>query len=112
MKYILIAVLIVGLVSCSKKGNQITTVDCSGPPKSYATDVKPVLQSTCNDDSGCHGTGSSNGPGPLINYAQVFSARLSVRSAILSRVMPLNGSLSASQRNAILCWIDNGAPDN
>jgi hypothetical protein len=26
--------------------------------------------------------------------------------------MPLNGSLSETQRNAITCWIDNGALNN
>jgi len=26
--------------------------------------------------------------------------------------MPLNATLTATQKNAILCWIDNGAPNN
>jgi len=26
--------------------------------------------------------------------------------------MPLNATLPATQINAILCWIDNGAPNN
>jgi hypothetical protein len=26
--------------------------------------------------------------------------------------MPQNGSLTSSEKNAIICWIDNGAPNN
>jgi hypothetical protein len=26
--------------------------------------------------------------------------------------MPMNGSLTAAEKNAILCWIDNGAANN
>lgn len=112
MKFFLMAILIVGLSSCSKQENQNANIDCSGPAKSFATDVKPVLQSTCNDDSGCHGAGSINGPGPLLNYSQVFNARLSIRSAVASGAMPLNGTLTAAEKNAILCWIDSGASNN
>lgn len=112
MKKFLIAVLVVGLFSCSKRENQNAAEDCSGPAKSFTTDVKPVLQSTCNDDSGCHGSGSINGPGPLLNYSQVFNARLSIRSVVASGQMPVNGKLTTSQKNAILCWLDNGALNN
>lgn len=112
MKKFLTAGLIIGVCSCSKQERQDTTIDCSGPAKSFVTDVQPVIQSTCNDDSGCHGTGSTNGPGPLLNYSQVFNARSSIRSAIESGRMPLNGNLTAAQKKAIVCWIDGGAPNN
>jgi hypothetical protein len=112
MKKFLTAVLFVGVCSCSKQEKQDITIDCSGPAKSFAIDVQPVIQSTCNDDSGCHGTGSTNGPGPLLNYSRVFNARSSIRSAVVSGRMPLNSSLTAEQKNAILCWIDSGAPNN
>jgi hypothetical protein len=112
MKIFLIAILVVGLCSCSKQKDQTTTVDCSGPAKSFLTDVNPIIQSTCNDDSGCHGAGSNNGPGELLNYSKIFNARASIRSAIASGEMPLNTRLTSSQKNSILCWIDNGAPNN
>ena len=48
------------------------TVDCSGPAKSFVTDVSPVFQTSCTINSGCHGTGSGNGHGPLLNYSQIF----------------------------------------
>ena len=87
-------------------------VDCSGPAKSFAIDVRPVFQASCTNGSGCHGAGSNNGPGPLLTYTQIFDHRGEIRAAVASDHMPLNGSLTASQKNAILCWIDSGAPGN
>jgi hypothetical protein len=112
MKILLIPILTIGIFSCTKGVGENTAVDCSGPARSYLNDVSPILQSTCNDDSGCHGQGSSNGPGPLLNYSQAFDGRIAIRSAVASGRMPQNATLTTVQKNAILCWIDNGAPNN
>ena len=121
------------LFSCSKPGNPNDTgpgnggsgtggsgtgggsggsSNCSGPAKTFAGDVNPVIQSFCATGSGCHGSGSNNGPGPLLTYLQVFNARSDIRSAVASGHMPPGGGLSETQKNSILCWIDNGAPNN
>ena len=103
------------LFACSKSSdnnNNNTPVDCSGAAKSFATDVAPIIQSSCATNSDCHATGSTNGPGPLTTYAQVFTARGNIRSAVSSGAMPKNGSLSAAQKSAIICWIDAGASNN
>jgi hypothetical protein len=111
-KRLFLLLVICSVYACTKnKGNE-TTVDCSGPAKSFASDVMPVIQASCTTGSGCHGSGSNNGPGALVNYTQIFNAHADIRSAVASRHMPLNGSLSATEMNAILCWIDNGAPSN
>ena len=112
MRTLYLIALIIGLASCSKQRTEDSTVDCSGPAKSYLSDVSTVLQTSCNDDSGCHGQGSTNGPGPLLTYPQVFNGRLAIRAAVSSGRMPLNGTLSSADKNAILCWIDNGALNN
>lgn len=104
--------IIVIIAACSKGGGVVTTVDCTGAAKSFATDVNPIIQSFCATNSGCHGSGSGNGPGPLITYQQIFNARIAIRSAVASGSMPQNSTLSASQKNTILCWIDNGAISN
>jgi hypothetical protein len=112
-KTILIAVVVIGIFSACKKNHQeVLAVDCNGPAKSFANEVNPIIQSTCATTSGCHGSGSTNGPGPLLNYAQVFNARSGIRSEVASGDMPKNGSLTTSQKTAIICWIDNGAPNN
>jgi len=92
-------------------GGGTTTINCTSVPKSFATDVNPIIQSFCNT-SGCHNSGSTNGPGPLTNYNQVFTSRTAIRAAIASGAMPQNATLSAAQKNSILCWIDSGAQDN
>ena len=117
MKKILVTVtlLTIIIISCSKDnggGGGGTPLDCNTVSnKAFAADVDPIIQSTCNT-AGCHASGSVNGPGPLTNYNQVFNARNAVRTAVASGNMPRNTTLSASQKNSFLCWIDSGAPNN
>jgi len=103
------------LFSCSKSKSDTNddgnTINCNGAAKTFAGDVNPIIQSFCNQP-GCHASGSSNGPGPLTNYNQVFNARSAVRSAIASGFMPRNATLTSAQKAAIICWIDNGAQNN
>lgn len=84
---------------------------CDGVPASFATNVLPIIQSSCAL-SGCHITGSTNGPGQLTNYTEVFNARVAIRNAVNSGIMPKTGSLTASQKSSIICWIDKGAANN
>ena len=119
MKKVMIAttgIVMIIVVSCSKGGNgnsgvMESPIDCSGAAKSFATDVNPIIQASCTN-AGCHNAGSNNGPGPLLSYQQIFNARISIRPAVASGLMPQNSKLSDAQKNAILCWIDNGAPNN
>jgi len=112
MKKVMITVssIAVLLLACGKDKVNYNP-DCS-TAKSYATDVSPVIQSYCATNSGCHANGSSNGPGALTTYAQIYAARTSIRTAVANGSMPENGSLSNDQKNAILCWIDSGAANN
>jgi len=121
-KIFFVIIIALALSSCSKSGSSNggtttggggggTTVNCSSVPKSFATDVDPTIQSFCNI-SGCHNAGSFNGPGPLTNYTQVFNARTSIRTAVSTGAMPQNATLTAAQKNSILCWIDAGAQNN
>jgi hypothetical protein len=114
------AISLAVMVGCTKKSESSTNnnnnnnnnnnVTCTGT-KSFASDVSPIIQNVCAA-SGCHNTSSTNGPGPLTTYQQVFNARTSIRTAVINGTMPKNGSLSADQKNAIVCWIDNGAANN
>ncbi|HJS54579.1 MAG TPA: cytochrome c [Chitinophagaceae bacterium] len=85
--------------------------NCSGPAKSFAADVNPIIQSSCAS-SNCHGASSSAGPGPLTTYSQIAAAKASIKDAVSSKRMPRGSSLTDAQINAIVCWIDNGAPNN
>ena len=121
MKKVLIIITTATLiiVACSKSNNTTGSIpgdpplDCSTvSAKTFATDVSPIIQTKCATDGTCHGSGSTNGPGPLINYTAAFNSRVAIRSAVASGEMPKTGSLTAAQRNSILCWIDSGAPNN
>jgi hypothetical protein len=113
MKRILVVLATLAfLYACKKSEDNTNVVDCTGPAKSFAADVMPIIQASCSFDSDCHGSGSSSGPGSLITYSQISNARLDIRSAVLSGNMPKNGSLTASEKTAIICWIDNNAPNN
>ena len=111
-----IAVLVLNVMySCTKStdSNQGATTSpaaCTGS-KTFSSDVAPIIQSVCAT-SGCHDASSANGPGPLTTYQQVFNARTQIRSAVSTGLMPKNGTLTADQKAAILCWIDAGATNN
>lgn len=103
------------IISCSKSspGNDDsgTPINCDGVSKNYTTDVNPIIQTFCNQ-AACHDAGSTKGPGQLTNYTEVFNARIQIREAVRSGVMPQNATLSTAQKNTIICWIDNGAANN
>lgn len=104
-------VLIIGIIACSKSNdNNTATITCSGA-QSFSTDVNPIIQSFCAI-SGCHASGSTNGPGALTTYQQIFNNRSEIRTAVANGSMPQNSTLSSSQKSAIICWIDNGATNN
>jgi hypothetical protein len=109
----IIMVVVFTAASCTKDNDGgSSNLDCNTVTnKAFAADISPVIQSSCAI-SGCHASGSTNGPGQLTNYTEIFSARASIRSAVASGRMPQTGSLSTSQKNAILCWVDSGAPNN
>jgi hypothetical protein len=89
------------LGACQKSNNLNYTPDCSGPAKSFSNDVLPVIQNSCY---GCHPNFDS--------YSSIKANKSSIRSAVADGMMPPEGSLSDTQKNKIVCWIDNGAPNN
>jgi hypothetical protein len=89
------------ITGCQKDQIATYTPDCSGGTKSFATDVKPLFQSYCIQ---CHNVFST--------YGQISADKSSIRNMIVSGSMPQNASLTTDQKNKIVCWIDNGAPNN
>jgi len=104
MKNLLVVILFcTGIFSSCTKDNTIAayTPSCTGAVKSYKTDVALIISSSCG---GCHQNYKS--------YSNLFSSRASVRNMIVSGQMPQGSSLSSAQKDAIICWIDNGAANN
>lgn len=113
IKRALIVVTVIGLLqSCKKNDVGNNSVDCGGTTKSFTANIKPIVQTSCAFDSDCHGSGSTSGPGALLTYMEIFNARSVIRSAVISGEMPKAATLTSAERNAIACWIDNGAQDN
>lgn len=92
------------------------------PPTSTATwhkDIAPLVQEKCG---GCHVEGGI-APFPLQTYAQVNAARISIRAAVMARIMPpwpasndctdyqYNRSLTSEQLNLLTGWVDAGAAE-
>jgi len=107
------------IVSCTKSkgrgdnGAQVDDlIDCNGVSATFSADVNIIIQTSCAAGSGCHDEGSTNGPGPLLTYSQIYNARIAIRSAVVSGAMPLGSTLSTIQKNTVACWVKHGAPAN
>ncbi|MFY7841088.1 MAG: hypothetical protein ACOVP7_12475 [Lacibacter sp.] len=92
-------------------GGTTFTPNCTGAAIQFNANVAPIISSSCAISS-CHEAGSSNGPGGLTTYAQINAAKVQIRAAVISGAMPKTGTLTAAQKNSIICWIDAGAPNN
>ena len=88
------------------------TFSCVGITPKFAADVQPIIQSLCATNSSCHAAGSTNSGGAFTNYTEVNGKRSNIRAQILSGAMPQTGTISQAQINALICWIDSGAPNN
>jgi hypothetical protein len=117
---VLFIFLVVLFTACSKSdstpggggGGGGITFSCAGISPKFAADVQPIVASVCATNSACHASGSINSGGPFTNYAEVNTKKSNIRAAILSGAMPKSGTISQAQINAVICWIDSGAPNN
>jgi hypothetical protein len=104
MKNFLFCLLVIMVVSqCKKKETTSTsayTPNCNGTPL-FTSAVLPIIQSNCVS---CHSSYNT--------YAGVKASVSAIRSEVVSGNMPKGGSLTTDQKNAIVCWIDAGAPNN
>ena len=98
--------------NCSTSAN--TTVVFSAANLSYMDDVDAIVQSKCAI-TGCHVSGTGL---PDYTIFAEFKARANnelggVRQRVKTDDMPRSGGpLSAEEKAALFCWIDEGALDN
>lgn len=112
--FVLLVASVVVAVSCTNDKKDETTdqtVECGSITTTFSANVSPLIASGCAK-SGCHATGSDNGPGALTNYTQIYNNRVAIRAAVASGSMPKDATLSATQKATITCWIDGGAANN
>jgi len=73
---------------------------------SFATNVKPIIDNNCVE---CHG--GSRFP-DLRSHTIIAANSGLIKNVVVTRRMPLGGSLSNEQIATISDWIDSGALDN
>ncbi len=75
---------------------------------SFVGTVRPVIEANCAV-TGCHnGTQFPD----LRSFLVIREYASLIKVQVVSRNMPLEGTLSENEIRAIACWVDDGAPDN
>jgi hypothetical protein len=103
-----------GLGSCYYDKEEVLypgSTDCQLNAK-FSANVNPIIQSKCATTPDCHASGSTNTAGPLTNFTQIHNLSAVIRGQIISGIMPKTGSLTPTELQTIVCWIDSGAPNN
>ncbi|MBS1512575.1 MAG: hypothetical protein JST86_17145 [Bacteroidetes bacterium] len=103
-KYLVVLLLCMG---CKKSTDTPVNPPCDTDP-SYSTQVKSIFISNCTA-SGCHDGVDLPSLG---DYTVARDAAQQIRDAVSRGIMPKNATLTAADKAAILCWIDNGAKNN
>lgn len=78
---------------------------------SYASDILPIFNTSCNSSS-CHGAG--NGSRSWTTFANVVAKAQQIKLRTANLSMPPSGhpDLSPQQIQIIACWVDDGAKNN
>lgn len=118
-RFFAFAFLLVALITIdSCVSHDFPQYTCDSDPLNYNDDILPIVLTKCAINT-CH-----NGSAPLgQDYNWTVYANLAKRAEsgilkynILNRVMPKsespNGPLSPEQINTIVCWVDQGYPEN
>lgn len=76
---------------------------------SFSTSVKPIIANSCAV-TGCHDGSSAQANFTI--FSNVQSRASSIKSRTQSGSMPKNGTLTQAEKDAIACWVDDGAKNN
>ena len=85
--------------------------NCSGAANKFSQ-VNPIIQSKCAFSSTCHGVGSTNVGGPFTSYDLIKAKATTIKLQVQTGLMPQTGSLTPTELQSIVCWVEAGAPNN
>jgi mono/diheme cytochrome c family protein len=74
----------------------------------YSSNVKQIIDNNCTQ---CHSSSGGQFPN-LENHSGLSANASSVKSQVESRQMPIGGSLTSAEIEAIACWVNAGAQNN
>ncbi|MCU0382512.1 MAG: SprB repeat-containing protein [Cyclobacteriaceae bacterium] len=93
--------------NCQVTSNQSVIRGSTGI--SYDAEIKNIISASCNFST-CHGGGQSPN---LTSYAGVSANQAKIKAELVSGRMPTGqGTITAENRQKIICWIDDGAANN
>lgn len=92
---------------CTSKSVDSTSNTCD-PAISFSKTIKPILDANCNM-SGCHDDQVITA---LKDFQTVHDGAAQIKLSIMTGKMPKNRTITTAEKNAIYCWIDNGAKNN
>ena len=111
-KAFLLLLIVTSLSSCLTNVDEEEAVDPGTPDPcatiTFALNVKPIIDNNCIQ---CHSTNGGQSPN-LETYNAVSANSARVKSEVVSKDMPLGGSLTNDEIQAISCWVDAGALNN
>jgi len=93
---------------CTNKSIDGTLSSTCNPAISFSKSIKPILDANCNM-VGCHDDQVITS---LKDYQTVHDGAAQIKSSIMTGKMPKNRTMSTADKNAIYCWVDNGAKNN
>ncbi|MFK5959271.1 MAG: cytochrome c [Lutibacter sp.] len=106
--HILIAFPIILFSSCENNVEDIDEgiVDDCNPAISFTQQIKPIIDTNCLQ---CH---NGNQFPDLRTYQSIKNNITIIKEEIESGRMPLGGSLTTTEIEAIVCWVTNGSLNN
>ena len=111
IKLFTIVTLALILASCEYNvENEDVVIDPCETVVSYGTTIRPLIDANCMP---CHnGDGNTPFAPDLTTYNSVQGIAGLIKDVTQSGRMPKEGSLTEVEKDAIKCWVDNGALDN
>ncbi len=76
---------------------------------SFSQTILPIIQTDCAI-SGCHVSGAQ--APDLTVRSNIFSAATRIKNQVETRNMPRGRTLTSTEIQHIICWFNDGAPDN
>jgi hypothetical protein len=85
--------------------------NCQGAANKFSQ-VNPIIQTKCAINAGCHAAGSNNVGGPFTSYDLIKAKASQIKLQVQTGLMPQTGSLTPTELQSIVCWVESGAPNN